>query len=128
MTITERVSKLLRRQLTLEEVNSLVNFQNSYEIDDSDPLAVVLALVGANTLLISSLPNLLQQKADETIELHRRTLMDQSTIIAKELIVTISKNIAHENASLKIRGAWFLGGSLLGCVISAIVILRFFSH
>lgn len=125
LSIAESVAKLLGRPLTSEEATGLANFKNYYEIDESDPIALVLALVGANTVLINSMPNLLQQKADETIELHRRTLMDQSTIIAKELIATLSQNIANTNASLKVRGMWFFGGAGCGAV-AAITILKLF--
>lgn len=123
MSIADSIKELLGRPLTVEEVTGLSNFQRLYDIDDSDPLAIVLALVGANTVLINSMPNLLQQKANETIELHQRTLRDQSTIIAKELIATLSQNIASANASLKVRGMFFLGGAFIGALI-AIVVMR----
>lgn len=125
MSLVESVKKILGRELTIEEVSNLSNFQKYHEVDDSDPLVVVLALVGANTVLINSLPNLLQQKANETIELHRRTLMEQSTIIAKDLITTIAHNIIveHWKKQLITYGAIFVGGA-----ISAIVFLRVFGH
>lgn len=126
--IADSISQLLGRPLTIEEITGLANFKNFYEIDESDPLAVVLALVGANTVLINSIPDLLQQKANETIDLHQRTLRDQSTIIAKELIATLSQNISNANASLKVRGMWFFGGVFFGTATSAAVILHWFSH
>ncbi len=120
MSVAKSIAELLGRPLTAEEALGLANFQGRYDIDDDDPLAIVLALVGANTVLINSMPTLLQQKADETIDLHRRTLMDQSTIIAKELIATLSKNIQHENTSIKIRGTYAIVGAIVGSFLTTL--------
>ena len=119
--INKSIEQLLSRPLTGEEIIGLNNFKQLYDIDDSDPLAIVLALVGANTVLINSMPDLLQQKAKDTIELHRNTLREQSTIIAKELIGTLSSNIAGANASYKTVAIWFAGGSIFGGILTLLV-------
>jgi hypothetical protein len=122
MSMTTNIAQILGRSLTQEETISIANFQSRYDIDDSDPIAIVLALVGANTVLMNSIPALLQQKAEETIELHRRTLMDQSTIIAKELIANLSEVIAHQNTSLKVRLVYTLSGTLCGSILTAVLL------
>ena len=119
--INKSVAELLNRPLTAEEITGLNNFKGRYDIDDSDPLAIVLALVGANTVLMNSMPNLLQQKATETIELHRTTLREQSTIIAKELIGTLSSNITGANASYKVLSVWFACGSVFGGLLALLI-------
>lgn len=125
--INKSIALLLNRTLTTEEIIGLNNFKNLYEIDETDPLAIVLALVGANTVLMNSMPDLLQQKASETMELHRMTLRDQSTLIAKELILTLSSNIAEAskvagtNASHMTLVAWFAGGSFFGVLLGLLI-------
>lgn len=119
--INKSIAELLNRSLTVEEITGLNNFKGRYDIDDSDPLAIVLALVGANTVLMNSMPNLLQQKASETIELHRTTLREQSTIIAKELIGTLSSNISGANASYKALAFWFSCGTVFGAFLTLFI-------
>lgn len=119
--LNKSIAELLNRPLTAEEITGLNNFKGRYDIDDSDPLAIVLALVGANTVLMNSMPNLLQQKATETIELHRTTLREQSTIIAKELIGTLSSNITGANASYKVLSVWFACGSVFGGFLTLLI-------
>ncbi len=120
--IDKSIAELLGRKLTAEEITGLHNFKSRYDIDDTDPLAIVLALVGANTVLMNSMPNLLLQKADETIELHRTTLREQSTIIAKDLIATLSSNIAMGNASYKTLAIWFAFGSIFGSIFGGMLV------
>jgi len=90
MTLAEGVKRLYGRELTAVEVSNLNNFRSYYDVDDDDPIVVVLAMLAANNLMMSSLPELLQQKTIEIIELHRTTLREQSSIIAKELVLVVN--------------------------------------
>ena len=119
--INKSVAELLNRPLTAEEITGLNNFKGRYDIDDSDPLAIVLALVGANTVLMNSMPNLLQQKAADTIESHRSSLREQSTVIAKELIETLSRNIVSAAANSKILAIWFCCGFVFGSFLTLLI-------
>ena len=94
--LADNVEALMNRQLTTEEVNNLAKFQRINDINDDDPLIVVLALMAKDQLLFEAIPNLLQQKANETIALHEQTLRSQSVLIAKELLTTIAENITAE--------------------------------
>lgn len=93
-SLAESVRVFQGRDLTVEEKNSLIKFQEIYEISDDDPLVAVLAMIGAHKILMESVPDLLFKRAIEAIELHQQTLQEQSTLIAKELIVTILPHIA----------------------------------
>lgn len=93
MTLAGNVASMFGRALSNEETDALTKFQDSFEINDEDPIIVVLAMLATNRLYMQELPALLQQKAVTTIELHQQTLRDQSTLIAKELIGTIALNL-----------------------------------
>lgn len=104
MSLVDNVSLLLGRGLNTEEMSSLANFQRVNQIDDSDPLITVLALMARSHLIMETLPKLLQEKATETITLHQQTLREQSTLIAKELVLTIAQDI--RTASLATYTDW----------------------
>jgi hypothetical protein len=92
MTLAANVASMFGRPLSKDESEALAKFQKSFEIDDQDPIIVVLAMLATNRLYMQELPALLQQKVVTTIELHQQTLRDQSTLIAKELIGTVVLN------------------------------------
>ena len=93
MSLISNVEQILGRTVTPEQANDLNQFQKQFGIEDADPVIVVLALVSANKVLMEEIPKLLQQKAAETIELHRQTLITQSSLIAKELIHVLASSI-----------------------------------
>lgn len=124
MSLVENVKTLIGRELNEEEIRSLSKFQQLNGIDDSDPLIVVLALLAKGQLVMETLPDLLLSRANDTIELHRQTLREQSTLIAKELITELVKGIAKDikvaNVDWKIRlisyGACFISGAIVGAI------------
>lgn len=136
MSLVKNVESILGRTLSPEEVTNLANFQRFHNVDDDDPLIVVLALMAKSQLMLESLPNLLQQKAVETIELHQQTLREQSTLIAKELITTVAQNIEAANrleaakrlkeAKLdwRLRGLAYAGIFIAGAIVA--LALRYF--
>lgn len=125
MSLVATVEALMKRPLTVEEMENLADFQRINGIDDSDPLLVVLALMAKSQLAVESLPALLQQKAIETIELHRQTLREQSTLIAKELITALAQNIESANVDWKARwlryAGCFVGGAMMAAALMKVL-------
>lgn len=116
MSLVTTIEALQKRPLTTAEVSTLNEFQQSFKIDDDDPLLVVLALMARSQILIDSVPNLLQQKVAETIELHRLVLRDQAVLIAKELIATLAEDIGK--ATSKNQNRW---GLYIACFVGGMV-------
>ena len=116
MSLVTTIETLQKRSLTAEEVSSLNEFQHSFKIDDDDPLLVVLALMARSQIIVESVPNLLQQKVNETIELHRLVLRDQAVLIAKELIATLAEDI--KTATSKNQTRW---APYIACVFAGMV-------
>lgn len=116
MKLVQTIEGLLKRPLKAEEVAQLADFQRTYAIDDDDPLLVVLAMMAQSQLIVQAVPELLQQKAEETIELHRTLLREQSVLIAKDLINTLGTEIQKANRGwreLWLRYlAFFVGGAI----------------
>lgn len=120
MSLIQTVATLVGRELTTEEITSLANFQRLEGIDDSDPLITVLALMAKSHMIMETLPEKLQKAAVDTIDLHQRTLREQSTILAKDLIVTVLQDLKSAQSDWKSRWmtnmAWFVAGSLLTAI------------
>lgn len=118
MSLAKTMEALEGRSLSDAERDSLYKFEQMFEIGEDDPLIVVLAMMAKNHLTVNQLPDLLQQKAKETIELHQQTLREQSTLIAKELVVSIGNLVAGSAVGHKLRLAQFagcfMGGFILG--------------
>lgn len=122
MSLVSQVETLIKRPLTSAEMANLADLQRINGIDDSDPLIVVLALMAKSQIITESLPELLQQKALETIELHRQTLREQSSLIAKELIIEIANSVVLANNHWQARwlryGGFFVGGALFTAALT----------
>lgn len=123
MSLISTMEVLLKRPLVNEEVANLADFQRLYSIGDDDPLIVVLAMMARSQIMVSTLPDLLQQKATETIELHRLVLREQSTLIAKELITTLAQNIESANVDWKVRWLRYVACFVCGAIAAAIVFI-----
>lgn len=117
--LVSTLETLMKRPLTPEETSNIAEFQRVNEIDDTDPLLVVLALMAKNQLIVEALPELLQQKALETIELHRQALREQSTLIAKDLITVLAQNIESANVDWKVRWLRYAGCFVAGALFAA---------
>lgn len=126
MTLVSVVEKLQKRALLPAEVTALNDLQQLYKIDDDDPLVVVLALMARSQNILESVPDLLQQKVVETIELHRTLLRDQAVLISKELIGTVAHNIEAANADWKAKWTRHAGFFVAGVVFT--IVLRFLLH
>jgi len=127
MKLLQAMEVLQKRPLTATEAAQLSDFQRLYLIDDDDPLIVVLALMAQSQLSVQTLPDLLQQKAIETIELHRTLLREQSVVIAKELIHTLSGQIRDANRTWQSRWSRYLG-FFLGGAITMEILVQIFRH
>lgn len=131
MSLVTTVEALQKRPLSPSEVASLNAFQKQFDIDDDDPLMVVLALMARSQIIVDSVPDLLQQKVTETIELHRTLLRDQATLIAKDLIVVLANDIEKTVFNkFKTRALTYAGCFVAGMVLSVIVYasLKFIPH
>lgn len=125
LSLVQSVKMLMgreQRELSPEEIKSLGDFQRAHQVDDSDPLILVYALMAKNQVVADTLPNLLQQKITETIEMHRQTLREQSTVIAKELITAIALDIEAVNVNVKTRWTRYAIAFLAGLVMGAAII------
>lgn len=98
MSLITVIEKLQKKPLSALEAAPILEFQKEFEVDDDDPLVVVLALMARSQLILENVPNLLQQKVTETIELHRTVLRDQAVLISKELIKELAQHIEHVNS------------------------------
>lgn len=126
MTLVSAVEKLQKRALTPAEITALNDLQQLYKVDDDDPLVVVLALMARSQNILESVPDLLQQKVVETIELHRTLLRDQAVLISKELIGTLAHNIEAANADSKAKWIRGVGFYVAGAITT--ILLRWLMH
>lgn len=122
MSLVETVEALEGRELTRAERENLHKFEQAFDISEGDPLIVVLAMMAKNRLMVDGLPDLLQQKAKETIELHQQTLREQSTLIAKELLASLGALVAETAVGHKLRLAQFAGVFLAGFVLGGLCV------
>lgn len=139
MSLVTTVQALLNRTLNTDEVQSLNAFQKQFEVDDDDPLMVVLAMMARTQIIVDAAPSLLQQKVNETIELHRTAMREQAVIIAKDLVGLLAKDVLAQH-SMDIEAAiknkymtrWmkyalgFVAGGAFA--LGIVVIARYVSH
>jgi len=116
MSLVSIVEKLQNKPLSADEAKALNEFQRTFNIDDDDPLMVVLAMMARSQILVESVPSLLQQKTKEIIELHSTVLREQAVVISKELIADVATKIKEETAKEDRKKKWldhfgfFVGG------------------
>jgi hypothetical protein len=117
------VEALKKEPLTPDEVATLQEFQKQFDIDDDDPINVVLALMARSQLIIETAPALLQQKVTETIELHRTNLREQAILMAKQLVADLSTVLLSQqtaaSAIWRQRGYGFAAGFGAAIVLMA---------
>lgn len=127
MSLETIIESLQNRPLTKEEAASINEFKRHFHIDDEDPLVVVLALMARSQFILESMPNKLEKKANETIELHRMALRDQSVLIAKELISVLAENMNKK--TFKQSSNWVINVALfVGGVIFTLLLKVVFKH
>lgn len=133
MSLIASLEALKKSPLSAEEANMVREFQSQFEIDDDDPLIVVLAIMIRSQLIIETAPNLLQQKVNETIELHKTNLREQANLSAKEIVGDIAAALVRQQSNMSavwhIRLIWGAIGAgiatlLFGLAIVAISVLK----
>lgn len=87
------VAVLCGRDLTAEESQKLAKFQDQQSIGDDDPIVAILALLGVHKILIEEIPERIKKASQDAITVHEQTLREQSTIVAKELLITLARSI-----------------------------------
>lgn len=126
MRLIDAVTQLLGRSLTPEESNGLAQLQQAYGLDDADPIVIVLGMIGANKILMESLPDALQQKSMQMIELHRQTLVEQSKYMSRVLVSTIAEDLQQTNRIYNQRWIlsllFFMGGIVTAAILFAATI------
>ena len=118
MNLVETIQKLQKTPLTPEQVTTMHELQKFYDINDSDPLIVVLALMAQSQLILESVPNQMKKMVAETIELHRTNLRDQSVHIAKDLILALTPQIESVNEDWKLRVGRYIGFFMGGMAVA----------
>jgi uncharacterized Fe-S radical SAM superfamily protein PflX len=117
MSLISNVEALKKQPLTAEEVAMLQEFQRQFNMDDDDPLNVVLAMMARSQMIVETAPTLLQQKVEQTIELHRTNLREQAVLSAKELIADLSALLLSQQKDVSTcwlcrrRCLWFGSGT-----------------
>ncbi|WP_207002583.1 hypothetical protein [Trinickia mobilis] len=80
------VERLLGRSLTKDEAVHWEKIQDTYGVSDDDPLVMVIVLLAVHQHLFNDVPAKINEAVDKAIAVHRTTLEDQATIVAKGLI------------------------------------------
>lgn len=130
MSLISAVEALKKQPLTADELTMLQEFQRQFDLDDEDPLNVVLAMMARSQMIIETAPDLLQQKVVETIELHRTNLREQAVLSAKELITDLSALLLTQQKGVSAiwlqRLSWFGAGavSMLMVIGAALLAVR----
>lgn len=91
--LVDAVTVLRGRDLTPEESKKLAKFQEQQSIGDDDPVVAILALLGVHKILIEEIPDRIKKASQDAITVHEQTLREQSTIIAKELLLALTRSI-----------------------------------
>ncbi|MDR5791749.1 hypothetical protein P9281_34950 [Caballeronia sp. LP003] len=80
------VEKLVGRALSKDEAIYWQRIQDTYGIADDDPLVMVVVLLAVHQHLFNGLPAQIGEATERAITIHRTTLEDQATIVAKGLL------------------------------------------
>ncbi len=125
MNLVDAIKSLLGRDLSEADMKDIAQYQKVFEISDEDPIVVVLAIISAYKIAIQSMLDEWEKKIVVLIELHRQTLQEQSSFVAKDLIITVGNLVANTNIGIKYRRAMmavvFFGGMLAGGVVALVL-------
>lgn len=140
--LVEAVEKIVARSLSKDEVIHWQKIQETYGIADDDPLVMVLILLGVHQHLLNALPEKIAVATDRAIMIHRTTLEDQATIVAKGLLEKLAPmfvKVASEKAaaaksagqrvgSVRVGSLCFAGLLLTGGAAIGVALSHFFIH
>lgn len=116
------------RKLTPDELHKIQSFQKLYQVDDDDPLLVVLAMMANSQLVLESAPTLLQAEVAKTIEHHRTNLREQAVLISKDLIAVVSQQLRDASAPAKGKHLHMYAACFFGGVVFTGVLQYLFTH
>jgi hypothetical protein len=80
------VEKLIGRSASKDEAIYWQRIQDTYGVSDDDPLVMVVVLLAVHQHLFNDLPAKINDATDRALTIHRTTLEDQATIVAKGLL------------------------------------------
>lgn len=119
MSLVSAVQDFVGHELTGAEATSLAQLQQAYNLDDEDPIIVVLAMLGANRVMLEEAPHALKNVSMQMIELHRQTLLEQSKYTVKSLISVVAQELNETNKTYQKMWAIGVTALLSGCLIGA---------
>lgn len=120
-TLAALIERQLGRALTAEEMRMATMVEQEYGYAPDDPLFHVIAFLGAHKVLMEDIPARLKAVADQSIALHKMTLEEQSTIVAKQLVVTIGQLLPRKSRREQVQ-EW-LWTALIGAASASVVAL-----
>ena len=120
-TMEGAAAQLVGRELRPDERQMLLNLRDQYGYDDSDPLVVVLAMMGAYTIVAKEIPDKIREASKSIIETHALVLREQSMVVAKDLVGSIASTIHSEGRKRKDRWLDGLIGGIIGALLVAFV-------
>lgn len=84
------IERITGKELSKEQLTHWQDIQNTYGVSDEDPLVMVLILMGVHQHLFNEVPERIKEATERAIIIHRTTLEDQATIVAKNLLSKIT--------------------------------------
>lgn len=131
MSLLDSIQAIKQRPLTAEEVSHINNFSRMHDIDESDPLVVIMAYLASAQMTYDQMPAQMEKSVRETIELHRTTLREQSMLIAKDLVGNIAQTLEQQSKYKKALIINYLGffiGGAFFTILLQIVLQHFLKH
>ncbi|MET3122302.1 hypothetical protein AAKU67_001896 [Oxalobacteraceae bacterium GrIS 2.11] len=116
----------LTRDFLPQDHTQINYFQNHFGIEKDSTLMLLFVIWIRDRRAIEKLPEMLEQKARVTIELHQQTLRDQSVLISKELIGVIATQIKSNNNGTQDKLFVFSCGAAAGVIFCTILLFLHF--
>lgn len=118
-TMEDAAAQLVGRELRPDEREMLFNLRDQYNYDDTDPLVVVLAMMGAYIIIAKDLPNKLIEASKQITETHSVVMGKAAMIVANDLVGHVVGLVNKAQRTRKDR--WFDG--LIGGGIGAVLVV-----
>lgn len=119
MSLVNTIAALRKAPVSAEEAAHFNAFQKHFDIDGDDPLIVVLAMMANSQTILEQVPELLQQKSKEMIELHQIVLRKQAGVIANELITDVAALVQQATKPWRTMWIWFAACFGAGLITAA---------
>ena len=102
MNLVETLEALNKAPLTTAEAASVREFQTQFQIDDDDPLVIVLAIMIRSQLILGSAPDVMKKMVMETTELHRTSLREQAALSCKEIVGDVASALLSQQSKMAV--------------------------